>query len=75
MKATLVRMPKKRPKKKAKERPPQPSFLQRRSTKWLAAAIITLTIGIAVGVVGGTLGGDDVPSDTTLPTATAVSDS
>ena len=67
-------MPKKRRKKKVKESKPRQSFLQRRSTKWLAAAIITLAIGISIGVVGGTIGGDDEPSDTSVPTATGVAE-
>ncbi len=64
--------PKKKRKKKTKPPVQKPSFLQRRSTKWLAAAIITLAIGISVGIVGGSLGGDDVPGATNVPTATAV---
>ena len=63
--------PKKRRKKKAKEKPPKPSFLQLRSTKWLAAAIITLAIGIGVGVLGNVVGGDDADSTSVPPTATA----
>ncbi|MCH8994392.1 MAG: hypothetical protein IH959_05410 [Chloroflexi bacterium] len=35
------------------------SFYSRRSTKWLAAAIITLTVGIILGVVGDQLNSDD----------------
>ena len=66
--------PKKRRKKKAKEKPPQPSFLQRRSTKWLAAAIITLTIGIGVGVLGNVIGGDDAGGGSVPPTPTALAD-
>jgi len=64
--------PKKRRKKKAKEAQPQPSFLQRRSTKWLAAAIITLVIGIGVGVLGNVINDDDAGSG--LPTPTAVAE-
>ena len=66
--------PKKRRKKKTKPPVPKPSFLQRRSTKWLFAAIITLAIGIGVGVIGGRVGGDDAPSDTNVPTATVVTE-
>ncbi len=66
--------PKKKRKKKAKEAKPRQSFLQRRSTKWLAAAIITLAIGVSIGIVGGTIGGDDAPNDTTVPTATVVAE-
>ncbi len=66
--------PKKRRKKKAKEKPPQPSFLQLRSTKWLAAAIITLAIGIGVGVLGGVIGDDDADGGSVQPTATAPAD-
>lgn len=62
--------PKKRRKKKAKEKPPQPSFLQRRSTKWLAAAIVTLAIGIGVGVLGNVIG-DGANESSVPPTATA----
>ena len=64
--------PKKRRRKKTKEKPPKPSFLQLRSTKWLAAAIITLAIGIGVGVLGNVVGGDDADSTSVPPTATAV---
>ena len=39
------------------------SFLRRRSTKWLAAAIITLTVGIILGVVGDQLNSDDSDAD------------
>ncbi len=63
--------PKKRRKKKAKEKPPKPSFLQLRSTKWLAAAIITLAIAIGVGVLGNVIGGDDADNGSAQPTATA----
>ncbi len=63
--------PKKRRKKKTKEKPPQPSFLQLRSTKWLAAAVITLAISIGVGVVGSMIGGDDANGGSAQPTATA----
>ena len=66
--------PKKRRKKKTKEKPPQPSFLQRRSTKWLAAAIVTLTIGIGVGVLGNVISGDDAGGGSVPPTATALAD-
>ncbi len=34
-------------------------FLRRRSTKWLVAAIITLTVGIVLGVIADQTGGDD----------------
>ena len=34
-------------------------FLRRRSTKWLAAAIITLAIGISLGLLAGGGNGDD----------------
>ena len=64
--------PKKRRKKKAKETRPQPSLLQLRSTKWLVAAIITLAIGIGVGVLGSVIGGDDADNGTVQPTATAL---
>ncbi len=63
--------PKKKRKKKAKPPVEKPSFMQRRSTKWLFAAIITLAIGVGVGVVGNQLGGDDEPGDAAIPTATA----
>ena len=66
--------PKKRRKKKTKEKPPQPSFLQRRSTKWLAAAIVTLTIGIGVGVLGNVISDDDAGGSSVPPTATALAD-
>ena len=66
--------PKKRRKKKAKEKPPQPSFLRRRSTKWLAAAIVTLAIGIGVGVLGNVIGDDDAGGSSVPPTATALAD-
>ena len=66
--------PKKKRKKKAKPPVQRPSFLQRRSTKWLAAAIITLAIGVSVGIVGGTIGGGDAPADTIVPTATVVAE-
>ena len=39
------------------------SFLRRRSTKWLAAAISTLTVGIILGVVGDQLNSDDSDAD------------
>jgi hypothetical protein len=61
-------MPKKR-RKKQKEKPPAPTFLQRRSTKWLFAAIITLAIGIGVGVLGNVVNDGD---DSAAPTPTAV---
>ena len=64
--------PKKRRKKKAKEKPPKPSFLQLRSTKWLAAAIITLAIAIGVGVLGAVTSDDDAADTSALPTATAL---
>ena len=43
-------------------------FLRRRSTKWLAAAIITLTIGISLGVLsgGGGDGADDIAPTPTI---------
>ncbi len=63
--------PKKRRKKKAKEKPPKPSFLQLRSTKWLAAAVITLAISIGVGVLGAVTSGDDADGGSVPPTATA----
>ena len=63
-------MPKKRRTKKKKAAPP-PTFLQRRSTKWLFAAIITLAIGIGVGVLGRVTS-DDAASGNVQPTATAV---
>ena len=66
--------PKKKRKKKAKPPVQKPSFLQRRSTKWLFAAIITLAIGIGVGVIGDRVGGDDAPGDTAQPTATVVAE-
>ncbi len=63
--------PKKKRKKKAKEKPPKPSFLQLRSTKWLAAAIITLAIAIGVGVLGSVINdGDDADNGSVPPTAT-----
>ena len=62
--------PKKKRKKKAKEKPPKPSFLQLRSTKWLAAAIITLAIAIGVGILGTFVGGDDADSANVPPTPT-----
>ena len=43
------------------------SFFSRRSTKWLAAAIITLTVGIILGMIAGGGGDDDadlVPTPT-----------
>ncbi len=42
-------------------------FLRRRSTRWLFAAIITLTIGIVLGVIGGG-GGDDGSNPPPTPT-------
>ena len=66
--------PKKRRKKKAREKPPKPSFLQLRSTKWLAAAIITLAIGIGVGVLGNVIGGDDADGGSEPPAATATAE-
>ena len=66
--------PKKRRKKKAKEKPPQPSFLQRRSTKWLAAAIVTLAIGIGVGVLGNVIGDGDADGISVQPTATVAAE-
>jgi len=39
------------------------SFFRRRSTKWLAAAIITLTVGIILGVVGDQLNSDGSDAD------------
>ena len=43
-----------RPKRSAaRQKPPSRSFLQRRSTRWLFAAIITLAIGITLGRIGG----------------------
>ena len=42
-------------------------FLRRRSTKWLAAAIITLAIGISLGRLAGGGDGDDA---TPTPTPT-----
>ncbi len=45
------------------------SFFRRRSTKWLAAAIITLTVGIILGVVGDQLNSDDSDGDL-VPTPT-----
>ena len=62
--------PKKKRKKKTKEKPPQQSFLQLRSTKWLAAAIITLAIGIGVGVLGSMVGGEDADDSSVPPTPT-----
>ena len=44
-------------------------FLRRRSTKWLAAAIITLAIGISLGVLAD--GGD---ADDIAPTPTISAD-
>ena len=44
-------------------------FLRRRSTKWLAAAIITLAIGISLGQLTG--GGD---ADDIAPTPTISAD-
>ena len=44
-------------------------FLRRRSTKWLAAAIITLAIGISLGVLADG-GGNDEGIDAT-PTISA----
>ena len=46
-------------------------FLRRRSTKWLAAAIITLAIGISLGQLTG--GGGD--TDDIAPTPTVSADS
>ena len=45
-------------------------FLRRRSTKWLAAAIITLAIGISLGVLADGGGADDAEIDAT-PTISA----
>ena len=42
--------------------------LRRRSTRWLFAAIITLTIGILLGVIGGRLGDDDESNPPPTPT-------
>ena len=44
--------------------------LRRRSTKWLAAAIITLAIGVSLGVLSG--GGDS--ADDIVPTPTISAD-
>ncbi len=44
-------------------------FLRRRSTKWLAAAIITLAIGISLGVLAG--GGDGADDIAPTPTISA----
>ena len=42
-------------------------FLRRRSTKWLAAAIITLAIGISLGVLSdGGDGADDIAPTPTI---------
>ena len=43
--------------------------LRRRSTRWLFAAIITLTIGVLLGVIGGRLG-DDESNPPPTPTLT-----
>ncbi len=44
-------------------------FLRRRSTKWLAAAIITLAIGIGLGQLTG--GGGDADDIAPTPTISA----
>ena len=66
--------PKKKRKKKAKEKPPKPSFLQLRSTKWLAAAIITLAIAIGVGILGSVINDGDADSSSFPPTPTIVAE-
>ncbi len=66
--------PKKKRKKKAKEKPPQLSFLQLRSTKWLAATIITLAIAIGVGVLGAVINDGDADSTGLPPTPTVVAE-
>jgi endonuclease YncB( thermonuclease family) len=40
------------------------SFFRRRSTLWLIAAIATLAVGIVLGAIAGTGGGDDAPEPT-----------
>ncbi|MEX0785461.1 MAG: thermonuclease family protein [Dehalococcoidia bacterium] len=50
-------------------------FLRRRSTKWLVAAIITLGIGILLGVLGSRDGdSDDTPTGPTPTLAVALPD-
>ena len=59
-----------RPKRSAaRQKPPKRTFLQRRSTRWLFAAIITLGIGITLGQIGGGFGGGD-DDDEAQPTPT-----
>ncbi len=48
--------------------------LRRRSTRWLVAAIITLAIGILLGVIGGRLGDDESSPPPTPTLAVALPD-
>lgn len=48
--------------------------LRRRSTRWLFAAIITLTIGVLLGLIGGRIGDDREGPDPTPTLAVALPD-
>lgn len=67
------------PRRRARRRRNAPivpgSFIRRRSTRWLIAATITMSVAIILGVVGGRLGGSSTPTPTPAVATTATAPS